>query len=216
MVKVLGWYDNEWGYSNRLVDLTTPVVGDPPHDAFCRRPHRRGRLRPARPRAHRPERPAGQEHGLDHRRRPDPASLPTLQALRARRAPGDRGRPPRPPRGRARPQFSLAPVAARLGELLGTTVPLAADVAGQDARAEAESIAERGRPSFSRTYSLRGLERPRRTTPPAVTRRPGWPRSPISTSTTPSVRCTQAASVFEVCGAPAAAAGRLVARELRC
>jgi glyceraldehyde 3-phosphate dehydrogenase len=24
-VKVLGWYDNEWGYSNRLVDLTTYV-----------------------------------------------------------------------------------------------------------------------------------------------------------------------------------------------
>ncbi len=25
MVKVLGWYDNEWGYSSRLVDLTTYV-----------------------------------------------------------------------------------------------------------------------------------------------------------------------------------------------
>lgn len=25
MVKVLGWYDNEWGYSNRLVDLVTHV-----------------------------------------------------------------------------------------------------------------------------------------------------------------------------------------------
>jgi glyceraldehyde 3-phosphate dehydrogenase len=25
MVKVLGWYDNEWGYSNRLVDLALLV-----------------------------------------------------------------------------------------------------------------------------------------------------------------------------------------------
>jgi glyceraldehyde 3-phosphate dehydrogenase len=25
MVKVLGWYDNEWGYSSRLVDLTRYV-----------------------------------------------------------------------------------------------------------------------------------------------------------------------------------------------
>ena len=26
LVKVLGWYDNEWGYSNRLIDLTSLVA----------------------------------------------------------------------------------------------------------------------------------------------------------------------------------------------
>jgi glyceraldehyde 3-phosphate dehydrogenase len=25
-VKVVGWYDNEWGYSNRLVDITGLVA----------------------------------------------------------------------------------------------------------------------------------------------------------------------------------------------
>ena len=24
-VKVIGWYDNEWGYSNRLLDLVTHI-----------------------------------------------------------------------------------------------------------------------------------------------------------------------------------------------
>jgi glyceraldehyde 3-phosphate dehydrogenase len=26
LVKVFGWYDNEWGYSNRLIDLTQYVA----------------------------------------------------------------------------------------------------------------------------------------------------------------------------------------------
>src|SRR3712207_5394116 len=65
------------------------------------------------------------------------ASLPTVQALRDAGArvvvAAHLGRP----KGAPDPQYSLAPVTARLGELLGTEVPLAADVAGDDARAKA-------------------------------------------------------------------------------
>jgi phosphoglycerate kinase len=70
------------------------------------------------------------------------ASLPTLQALRDAGArvivAAHLGRP----KGAPDPQFSLAPVAARLGELLGTTVPLAADVAGDDAQAKAAALGD--------------------------------------------------------------------------
>src|SRR5918997_31272 len=61
------------------------------------------------------------------------ASLPTLQALRDGGArvtvAAHLGRP----KGAPDPKYSLAPVAARLSELLGTEVPLASDVAEEDA-----------------------------------------------------------------------------------
>ena len=30
LAKVFGWYDNEWGYTNRLVELTQLVAGQLP------------------------------------------------------------------------------------------------------------------------------------------------------------------------------------------
>ncbi|HEV7213115.1 MAG TPA: phosphoglycerate kinase [Blastococcus sp.] len=70
------------------------------------------------------------------------ASLPTLEALRAAGArvivAAHLGRP----KGAPDPQFSLAPVAERLGKLLGIPVPLAADVAGDDARARAAALGD--------------------------------------------------------------------------
>ena len=70
------------------------------------------------------------------------ASLPTLQALRDAGArvvvAAHLGRP----KGAPDPQYSLAPVATRLGELLGSPVPLAADVAGEDAVAQAGALGD--------------------------------------------------------------------------
>jgi phosphoglycerate kinase len=70
------------------------------------------------------------------------ASLPTLHALRDAGArvvvAAHLGRP----KGAPDPQFSLGPVAARLGELLGSEVPLAGDVAGEDAQAKAAALGD--------------------------------------------------------------------------
>ncbi|MEV4675093.1 phosphoglycerate kinase [Actinomadura sp. NPDC049382] len=72
------------------------------------------------------------------------ASLPTIEALRARGAKvivcAHLGRP----KGEVKPEFSLAPVAARLGELLGADVAFASDVVGDSARAAAEGLADGG------------------------------------------------------------------------
>jgi phosphoglycerate kinase len=68
------------------------------------------------------------------------ASLPTLSALTARGARvvvcAHLGRPG----GKPDPRYSLAPVAERLGELLGDPVPLAADTVGPAARAAVAAL----------------------------------------------------------------------------
>lgn len=69
------------------------------------------------------------------------AALPTLNRLLAAGAKvivaAHMGRP----KGQVNPDYSLAPVAARLGELLGKPVTLAADTVGADAQARAAELA---------------------------------------------------------------------------
>ena len=72
------------------------------------------------------------------------ASLPTLRALAEAGArvvvAAHLGRP----KGAPDPKYSLRAVAARLGELLGTTVPLAEDVVGPSAKSTVDSLADGG------------------------------------------------------------------------
>ncbi len=68
------------------------------------------------------------------------AALPTIKTLREEGAKvilmAHLGRP----KGKVVPELSLAPVAARLGELLGTNVPLAKDTYGEDAQAKVAAM----------------------------------------------------------------------------
>ncbi len=68
------------------------------------------------------------------------ASLPTIQYLMGQGAKvilcSHLGRP----KGEVNPKFSLAPVAKRLGELLGCSVAMAEDVIGADAKAKAAAL----------------------------------------------------------------------------
>jgi phosphoglycerate kinase len=70
------------------------------------------------------------------------ASVPTLTRLRDAGAKvvvlAHLGRP----KGEVNPKYSLAPAAARLGELLGTEVRLATDVVGESAQATVASLAD--------------------------------------------------------------------------
>ncbi|MEU8361743.1 phosphoglycerate kinase [Nonomuraea sp. NPDC048882] len=68
------------------------------------------------------------------------ASVPTIKALLERGAKvvvcAHLGRP----KGKVNPEYSLAPVAARLGELLGQDVAFASDVVGESARSTVEAL----------------------------------------------------------------------------
>jgi len=70
------------------------------------------------------------------------ASVPTLQTLRERGARvavvAHLGRP----KGEPDPRYSLAPVATRLGELLGSDVAFATDTTGESARATIEGLGD--------------------------------------------------------------------------
>jgi len=72
------------------------------------------------------------------------ASLPTIRRLSEAGArvvvTAHLGRP----KGAPDPKFSLAPVAARLGELLGMPVPLAADLVGGSARSTVDGLVDGG------------------------------------------------------------------------
>ena len=121
LVKVFGWYDNEWGYSNRLVDLVA-IVGRREHAASrssrtCppldgKRVLVRGRLQ--RPPRRRPGRHAGRHRRLPHpRQRPDARSGCSTTAPTSRSAPTSAGR-----RARPTPATTSRPVRARLAELV--------------------------------------------------------------------------------------------------
>ena len=68
------------------------------------------------------------------------AALPTIQYLLEQGAAviacSHLGKPKEGPD----PKFSLAPVAARLGELMGREIMMAADVVGEDAKAKAAAL----------------------------------------------------------------------------
>ena len=142
-VKVVGWYDNEWGYSNRLArphrlrrrDALT--VGSHTDLAQLLEQGVAGKRVLVRSDLNVPLDGPAEERVItdDGRIR---ASVPTIRALAEAGARvvvvAHLGRP----QGVPDPAYSLAPVAARLGELLGRDVAFARDTVGESAH---ESVA---------------------------------------------------------------------------
>ena len=192
LVKVVGWYDNEWGYSNRLASLAA-LVGSRALGRMRSVDDLDGR-RPARPRPLRPERPHGRTAEITDDGRIGPASLRSRPSWSgwSRRGLRHLGRP----KGRPNPKYSLAPVARRLGELLGTPI------ASRRRRGRSAQQVEGcdGGASSRTSASTRG-ERSRR---PGARGRAGRAR-PTATSPTASAPCTArmpASSAYPRCSSP--------------
>ena len=105
LVKVLGWYDNEWGYSNRLVDLTAIVGAKLDRVTPPERPAARG---PAAVDGKRVLLRADFNVPLerrrdDHRRPPHPRRAAHDRVAAGAGRDGRRVQPPRPAQGQAGP-----------------------------------------------------------------------------------------------------------------
>ena len=118
------------------------------------------------------------------------ASVPDHPGAGRRRRPGRRrARTSAGPKGAPEPAYSLAPVAARLGELLGADVAFATDTVGESARGDGRRARRTARSRCSRTCGSTRA-RPARTTPSAARSPTSSPRSPTRSSPTGSGSCT--------------------------
>ena len=139
-VKVLSWYDNEWGYSSRCVDLLTYMAGEGPVvlyvvRATARRSCRSSRSRTSISRASGSSsaststcrsRTARSRTTRGFARRCRRSNTRSRRARRSIRLASHLGRP----KGGPTPDLSLQPVATRLAELLGQPVAFAEDCVG--------------------------------------------------------------------------------------